>query len=169
MRFWDTSAVVPLCVEEPQTTVVDALLSADEGMAVWWATPVECASAFARLRRAGGLTAQGEQAARELAAEYRRIWTEIHPSAALREYAIRLIAVHELRAADSLQLAAAAKKCQRHTSCGTYSRLATSKNWEAIPSNSWVALVRPSRNSSSILSVLSSDQLPSGSSKLTER
>lgn len=107
MRFWDTSAVVPLCVEEPQTQVVQDLHSANEGMAVWWATPVGSASAFARLCRIGALTVQGEQAARELAAEYRRTWTEIQPSTTLREHAIRLIAVHELRAADSLQLAAA--------------------------------------------------------------
>ena len=107
MRFWDTSAVVPLCVDEPSSTVVHDLHDVDDGMAVWWATSVEFASAFARLCRLGALTVEGEQAAQELAAEYRHTWTEILPSAALREHAIRLLSVHELRSGDSLQLAAA--------------------------------------------------------------
>ena len=107
MKFWDTSAVVLLCVNEPSSPVVRDLHDADDGMAVWWATPVEFASAFARLCRMEALTVEDEQAAHDLAAEYRLRWTEILPSAALREHAIRLLSVHELRSSDSLQLAAA--------------------------------------------------------------
>ena len=107
MRFWDASAVVALCVEEETTQAVRDMVASDSAMAVWWATPVEAASAFARLRRMGGIEVAEEQAARDLIAEYRGIWTEMQPSAALRERAMRLLSVHELRAADSLQLAAA--------------------------------------------------------------
>ena len=107
MRFWAASALVPLYVEESGTTMVRDLCNSDEAMTVWWATPVETASAFARLRRIGGLTDEGEEAARDLAAEYRRFWTEIQPTSALRDRAMRLLSVHDLRGADSLQLAAA--------------------------------------------------------------
>ena len=53
MRFWDSSALVPLCVDEPATDAALALLAEDPEVAVWWATPVECASALARLERDG--------------------------------------------------------------------------------------------------------------------
>ena len=107
MRYWDASAVVPLCVEEAATEFVQGLLEVDRSMVVWWGTPVECASALARLRRMGILADAGEEAARELLSVYRRGWTEIQPVSALRERALRLLSVHELRAADSVQLAAA--------------------------------------------------------------
>ena len=107
MRFWDASAVVPLCVREECTQAMHDLLAADPDVATWWGTPVEAASAFARLRRMGGFGAIEEQAAREVLAAYRRAWTELQPTAALRERAMRLLSVHDLRAADSLQLAAA--------------------------------------------------------------
>jgi len=107
MRFWDASAVVALCVEEETTQAVHDLVASDSAMAAWWATPVEAASTFARLRRMGGIEVAEEQAARDLIAEYRGIWTEMQPSTTLRERAMRLLSVHELRAADSLQLAAA--------------------------------------------------------------
>lgn len=107
MRFWDASAVVPLCVEEASTKSVQGLLATDANVVVWWGTPVECASALARLRRMGLLTDAGETAARDLLSGYRRGWTEIQPVSALRERALRMLSVHELRAADSLQLSAA--------------------------------------------------------------
>lgn len=106
MRFWDASAVVPLCVHEDSTSeVVDRL--AAESMAVWWATPVEAASALARLRRMGQLTELEEQAARQLLVAWQAVWTELLPTDVLRRRALRLLGVHDLRAADALQLAAA--------------------------------------------------------------
>jgi len=107
MRFWDASAVVPLCVEEDSTQPMRDLLATDPDVVIWWGTPVEAASALARLRRMGGIGAAGEQAARKVMAAYRRTWTEMLPSAALRERAMRLLSIHELRTADSQQLAAA--------------------------------------------------------------
>ncbi|MFH1568339.1 MAG: type II toxin-antitoxin system VapC family toxin [Gemmatimonadota bacterium] len=107
MRFWDASAVVPLCVEEEGTALLQGLLDADPAMVVWWSTPVEAASAFARVRRMGGLDQSEEQVARELLAAYAGAWTEMQPSVTLRNRALRLLAVHDLRSADALQLAAA--------------------------------------------------------------
>jgi predicted nucleic acid-binding protein len=107
MRFWDSSALVPLFVDEPSTDAVVALLRDDPHVAVWWATPVECASALARLEREGGLDAPaaGEAFARLDSAA--ASWFEIEPADRIREIARRLLRVHPLRAADALQLAAA--------------------------------------------------------------
>jgi predicted nucleic acid-binding protein len=107
VRFWDTSAVVPLCVREPASTAARRIVAADTAMAVWWATRTECVSALARRRREGGLTAAGEEHARESLEVLVGEWSEVLPSDSLRASAERLLAVHALRAADALQLAAA--------------------------------------------------------------
>lgn len=107
MKFWDSSALIPLCLSEPRSAAVEELARADEAMAVWWASPVECCSAFARLRREGILTTGEEDAVRGCLSELAGVWTEIQPSEAVRERAAQLLLRHALRAADALQLAAA--------------------------------------------------------------
>lgn len=107
MMFWDASALIPLCVREARTPLVRQLLSRDAVPAVWWATPVECRSAFARLRREGVFDQDQEQQATRPLALLQQNWMEILPGTVLRDKALRLLAVHELRGADSLQLAAA--------------------------------------------------------------
>jgi predicted nucleic acid-binding protein len=107
MKFWDSSAIIPLCIDEPQTRGVREIAVDDGSMAVWWGTPVECYSAFARLRREGGVSTDEEDALRELLAILAQAWTEIEPSEEIRTITGRLLLNHPLRAADSLQLAAA--------------------------------------------------------------
>ncbi len=107
MRFWDTSAIVPLCVSEPMSRKVTRLLKDDEAMAVWWATRVECTSALARRFREGSLDANGLSQATTVLDSIVDKWTEVQPVAAIRDVAERLLRVHPLRAADALQLAAA--------------------------------------------------------------
>jgi hypothetical protein len=107
MRFWDSSAVVPLLVKEPTTVAVSGLRESDPELTVWWGTVVECAAAIARLERAGEVATAVASTAlarlRELAAG----WHEIQPLDDLRETARRFVRVHDLRAGDALQLAAA--------------------------------------------------------------
>lgn len=113
MRFWDSSAIVPLCVEETATDRALALVNEDPEVAIWWATPVECASALARLEREAALTpADAADAFRRLDL-LARSWFEIEPHDELREVARRLLRVHPLRAADALQLAAAYLAAER--------------------------------------------------------
>ncbi len=107
MRFWDSSAVVPLLVAEAQTTVLRASLRADTVVAVWWATEVECVSALARRERDGALSGDGLGRALAGLAEFAQTWQEVQAGAALRRSAVRLVRTHPLRAADALQLAAA--------------------------------------------------------------
>jgi predicted nucleic acid-binding protein len=107
VKFWDTSAVVPLCVAEPASLAVRRLVDADPSLVVWWATRVESRSALARRRRDGTLTVAGAQAARRNIESLAAAWSEVLPSEPLRQRAERLLAVHALRAADAFQLAAA--------------------------------------------------------------
>jgi predicted nucleic acid-binding protein len=107
VRFWDTSALAALLVDEPRTARARELVDRDPEFAVWWGTPIECWSAIARLRRAGDLTADGEDAAHRRLDVLRQVWYEVLPSEEVRSQCRRLLRVHPLRAADALQLAAA--------------------------------------------------------------
>lgn len=107
MRFWDSSAIIPLCLEEPHSEAMRLLAREDGELAFWWGTPVECSSSFARLRREGFLSADDEQHLRRLVDQLTQSGTELSPSEEVRATARRLLLRHPLRAADSMQLAAA--------------------------------------------------------------
>jgi predicted nucleic acid-binding protein len=111
--FWDTSAIVPLCVGQPGSGFARKALR-NKSIAVWWGTPVETTSAFARLARAGELDQHQFQMAMTRLAALRGMWIEVQPSEGLRELAEELIQRHPLRAADALQLAAAVIWSRRH-------------------------------------------------------
>lgn len=106
MKFWDTSAVVPLLVSEGSTEAIRQILTEDRQMHVWWATEVECTSTLARLEREG-VDPEVIEAALSRLAILRDDWSEIAPASAVRGTAKRLLRLHPLRAADALQLASA--------------------------------------------------------------
>lgn len=111
MRFWDSSAIIPLLVEEPTTSSATVYYQAQPEMVAWWGSTVECASALARLERQGHLdSASSTQAFRQLQCLH-AAWNEIQPLDIVRTTAQRLVRVHSLRAADSLQLSAALVAC----------------------------------------------------------
>lgn len=107
MRFWDSSAIVPLLVDGPRTPLIRSLLRGDAAMAVWWSTRTECVSALARQVREGTIDSRGEGEARAVLVALERTWSEVQPSGAVRGTAERLLAAYPLRAADAFQLAAA--------------------------------------------------------------
>lgn len=107
MRFWDSSALTPLLVEEETTVRLRDLYLNEPRMIVWWGTPVECCSAVSRLEREGNLTPEAATQALERLDFLARSWHRIEPVDAVLQTARRLLRVHPLRAADSLQLAAA--------------------------------------------------------------
>lgn len=107
MKFWDASAVIPLCVKESPSPLVRRIADGDGALIVWWTTPVECYSAFARRRRDNILTRTHEDQARDAVARLAAAWTEIQPSHQVSAAAGRVLLLHPLRAADALQLAAA--------------------------------------------------------------
>ena len=81
-------------------------------MVVWWGTPVEARSAFARLAREGQLTPRERATATRLLNQLRYSWDEIQPSEQVRSLAERLPDDYGIRAADALQLAAALVWCR---------------------------------------------------------
>ena len=107
MKFWDSSAILPLCLKESATDTVGRLLKTDEDIVVWWATRVECLSAISRRRREGILSINAELKAKKVLSALSAEWSEVQPSDLVRQRAERLLMVHPLRAGDSLQLAAA--------------------------------------------------------------
>jgi len=107
LRFWDSSALLPLLVEEPSSDRTRALLRADHEVVVWWGTRLECTSALARLRREEVLDLDGEEIALALLRSLQDSWWEVQPSEEVRRRATRLLRVHPLKAADALQLGAA--------------------------------------------------------------
>ena len=107
MRFWDSSALFPLLVEEPRSALVRQLLDDDPEIVAWWGTPVECGSAVARLRRERRIDDVDEDRLHDLLARLRAAWIEILPGEEVRLQAMRLLRVHPLRSLDALQLAAA--------------------------------------------------------------
>ncbi len=104
--FWDTSALVPLCVQQQPSPAMQKLLEQHE-IAVWWATPVEMRSAFERLLRMGQLTIPDHVAAVARLEKLRRGWRELQPTESLRAEAEVFLSRYPLKAADALQLAAA--------------------------------------------------------------
>ena len=112
MKFWDASALIPLCLQERESPSLKKLIRADQSIVAWWASPIECLSALARLRREKALSIDEEGQAQAVLRALMASWTEVEPSEAVREQAARVLRLHPLRAADSLQLAAAMVWCQ---------------------------------------------------------
>jgi len=107
VKFWDSSAIIPLCLKEQMSETVKRLIKSDEDIVVWWATRVECLSALSRRRREGVLDINSELKAKAILSALSEEWSEVQPSEPVRQRAERLLAVHPLRAADAFQLAAA--------------------------------------------------------------
>lgn len=107
MRFWDASAIVPLLVHDEGRETMLAELERDQGMFVWWGTSVECVSAISRREREGAISLADATIAIERLHALSQSWQEVLATDAVRGTALRLLRVHALRAADSLQLAAA--------------------------------------------------------------
>jgi predicted nucleic acid-binding protein len=115
MRFWDSSALVPLLVQEGDSARVQPLVGADPAAIVWAATAVEIASALWRRSRAGGIADKArDDALRELARQ-EVSWHAVVDIATVGARARRLLASHPLRAADACQLAAALVACRERS------------------------------------------------------
>ncbi len=116
MKFWDSSAVVTLLVEQSMTKPLTALLQSDSFCIVWWGTQIECVSAISRLEREGKLTSDSAADAITRLYTLSDVWSEVQPTPFIKETAIRFLRVHALRSADALQLAAAFIASENHPS-----------------------------------------------------
>ncbi|TMB59560.1 MAG: type II toxin-antitoxin system VapC family toxin [Deltaproteobacteria bacterium] len=107
MRFWDSSALVPLLVTQPLSSKTDKWVAEDGELAVWTLTPIELASAVLRLVREGALQ---ETAANKAESRIDELLGSCHvviDVEAVEAQARRLLRLHPLRAADAMQLGAA--------------------------------------------------------------
>lgn len=108
--FWDASALVPLFLHEPLTKRVQPLYKHYQPV-VWWGTSVEIAAALARLLRVKQLDVGNWSTAKLSAEKVSGQWAVIQLSESLRAQAMQIVENYDLRAADSLQLAAALVWC----------------------------------------------------------
>ena len=136
MRFWDSSALVPLLVQESETTRREKQLLEDGVIVTWWGTRVECASALNRLVRNGAMTDAQLKETLTARGDLADGWVEVLPSDRVRLRAMRLLRVHPLRAADAMQLSACLDTCDRDPSDMTFvcgdDRLCTAADREGL-------------------------------------
>ncbi|MBI4237097.1 MAG: type II toxin-antitoxin system VapC family toxin [Deltaproteobacteria bacterium] len=114
MRYWDSSALVPLVCYEAETARCEQWLAADHEIITWAFTPTEVLSALYRKLRAREFKESDCLHAREQLVRLQSAWIEVVNVEIVRQRAHRLLAVHSLRAADALQLAAALTVFDRH-------------------------------------------------------
>jgi hypothetical protein len=107
VRFWDSSAVVPLLVTQVSSSQTDQWLDEDVDIAIWTLTPVEVASALRRLVREGQVSEPHADEAERRMGELVLASHLIVDVDAVKSRAGRVLRVHPLRAADAMQLGAA--------------------------------------------------------------
>jgi predicted nucleic acid-binding protein len=95
--FWDTSAIVPLCVWQPPSAQIRRIAPGHGRIVVWWATIVEARSALARLIRAGEMTPEGLGAALRRLERLRQLWSEVLPTERVRGVAENMPDAYGLR------------------------------------------------------------------------
>lgn len=107
MRFWDSSALVPLVFDEPASEQLRRLAREDDEPVIWALSSVELLSALARVERASTGLDDLLGGVRRDALDLVRRCRPVVQVDAVRQRAERLVSVHALTAADALQLAAA--------------------------------------------------------------
>ncbi len=107
MRFWDSSALLAVVLEEERTLAMRALLDQDADIVASAVTAIEIESAIWRRRHRGELTVAAHQDAETKFARLSRGWIEVTFSARVSEGARRLLARQRLRSLDAIQLASA--------------------------------------------------------------
>jgi predicted nucleic acid-binding protein len=114
VKFWDTSAVVPLLIREEHSWRVAEWLRDDDLMVVWTLTPVEVVSALRRLLRDRDLLEDAAHIAEIRLNELMQRCHVVIDIDAVKSFATRLLRLHALRAADALQLGAALHWTEGH-------------------------------------------------------
>jgi len=107
VRFWDTSALIPLIVAEQATPRAERWLREDPDVIVWTLTRVELLSALARCRREEPTAGRRLLAARREILSAWQHWSEITAVEIVRRHAERIVETHPVSAADALQIGAA--------------------------------------------------------------
>ena len=107
MTYWDSSALVPLVVDESSTGRMRKLLFEDPDVTTWLWTRTEVISAIERRVRQGLIPAPERRPVLDRLYDLAVGWDEVTEVLAVRHRANALLARHPLRAADAGQLGAA--------------------------------------------------------------
>jgi predicted nucleic acid-binding protein len=107
MRYWDSSALVALHVEQKATAELRDLYAKDPEVLTWLLSDVEVRSGIVRLGRDGAMNPVEVQTA---IARIESFWESVHEISlveTVKPRAKRLLGVHALEAVDAMQLGAA--------------------------------------------------------------
>ncbi len=110
--FFDTSALVPLCVAQPSGQKARQAYRSFTRQVVAWTASIEAAGAMYRAVRLGALGQSNARRAFGRLAQLEKRWTEIVATDHVRHSAISLLASYDLRSADAIQLASALVWCK---------------------------------------------------------
>jgi len=110
--FWDTSAIIHICVPGQSASGAKRML-AQHAPVVWWTARVEVRSVLERLRKERAISPRAYDASRNRLEALLGSWREIQPTDSLREQACVQLERFTIRAADALHLAAALIWCNR--------------------------------------------------------
>jgi len=114
VRFWDSSAVVPLLIHQERSSRVASWVSGDNAMVVWTLTPVEVVSALRRLVRERAVSEDAARVAEIRLGEMMERCHVVIDVEVVKSLAARLLRLHSLRAFDALQLGAALHWTEGH-------------------------------------------------------
>lgn len=114
MSFWDTSAIVPLFINEDRSQLARRLWRQFSQRNVWRESSVEVASTIARLAREGVLNEPLRTKTEERFSWIEKEWTIIDPTEKLIGLARMFPSLYGLKSLDSLQLASALIWCKEN-------------------------------------------------------
>lgn len=117
--FWDASALVPLCINQGTSHQAHAQYR-KFALAVWWGSFVEVHGAVCRLHREQQISDAAKKGGAERLRLLSRAWRELLPDDQVRALAVEVLDKYSLKAADSLQLAAALVWCAERPSKRTF-------------------------------------------------
>ena len=109
--FWDTSAIIPLCIQQDATTSARGVKREFSVSVIWWGSKVEINSSLARLKRNGQLEIRSHKVAIKQLSDFQKPARIIRPSEVLLAIAAELPEKYGLRSLDAFQLAAALVWC----------------------------------------------------------
>ena len=112
MAFWDSSAIVPLCVNQKNSQLARNLWRQFDENFVCRECVIEVSSAFARLEREGKITESGRLKLESRLKFVEKEWIEIESTFRIVEIGRTFPALYGLKAMDSLQLATALVWCK---------------------------------------------------------
>src|SRR5690348_1961513 len=110
--FWDTSAIIQICVPGQSTSAAKRLLE-QHAVVVWWAARVEVRSVLERLRKEGAISHRAYAVSRNRLETLLGSWREMLPTDSLRELACVQLERFSMQAADALHLGAALIWCSQ--------------------------------------------------------